>query len=305
VAVCRICLRTTRGRGVSHSKCLQSLFGVPRSPTVDFDLAGLHAIALEMAGRMSISGVQRKVSVKLTPDGSKIEPASQKGRFILKPQGAFPFVPENEHLTMKLASVVGINTPPCGLVQLKDNTLAYIIKRFDRTDTGTKLRQEDFCQLAKKPPKDKYDASAELCVRLLRKYATEPLIEIRKLYKLMLFNWWSYNMDMHLKNFSLLEDTNGNFTLSPAYDQLCTYLAIPDEALALPMNGRDKRITKRQWLKFARYCEIPVRAAESMIAEQRRALEPSLKLIAKSFLPEDMKAKYNNLIMSRHLILSV
>jgi serine/threonine-protein kinase HipA len=55
-------------------------------------------------------------------------------------------------------------------------------------EAGRKLRQEDFCQLAEKSPKEKYDGSAELCARLVRRYADEPGIELWKLYRLTLFS---------------------------------------------------------------------------------------------------------------------
>ena len=299
MAACLICLGVTRGRESYHPRCLNALFGSAQPPTIDFDLAGLHTIALEMAGRMSISGVQRKVSVRLSADGSRIEPATRNGRYILKPQGTYPNIPENEHVTMRMAGLVGIQTPPFGLVRLKDKSLAYIVKRFDRTDQGEKLRQEDFCQLAKKPPQDKYEGSAELCARIVRKYANEPLIEIRKLYQLLLFSWWTCNMDMHLKNFTLLASADGIFGLSPAYDQVCTHLVIPDDRLAIPMGGRDKTITKPQWLRFADYCELPRRAAEGIITRQCQALTRSKQLITRSFLPEKMKENYSALIMQR------
>ncbi len=95
---------------------------------------------------------------------------------------------------MLMASLVGIETPPFGLVWLKDQTPACVIERFDRLDDGSKLHVEDFCQLSESPLKDKYRGSGELCVRILRKYALEPLIEIRKLYKILLFTWWVANV---------------------------------------------------------------------------------------------------------------
>ena len=117
-------------------------------------------LAAEMAGKMSISGVQEKVSLRLSDDKSRFEIAPTGGRYILKPEPSrFAFVPQNEHLTMRLAELVGIEVPPFGLVELKDKAIAYIIKRFDRLDDGTKLQVEDFCQLDEKPIRDKYQGS--------------------------------------------------------------------------------------------------------------------------------------------------
>jgi serine/threonine-protein kinase HipA len=141
---------------------------------------------------------------------------------------------------MVLAGLMGIETAPLELVRLRDGTLAYLTVRFDRPPEGGKLRQEDFCQLSEKSPKEKYEGSAELCARIVRKYASEPLVEMLKLYRLMVFVWWTGNGDMHLKNFSLLASRDGLQRLSPAYDQLCTCLVIPDDPLALTVGGKKK-----------------------------------------------------------------
>ena len=255
---CLICLDSVAGNGEYHPACLEHLFGTTTLPALDFELADLYALAAQMAGKMSISGVQEKVSLRLSHDKSKLEVAATEGRFILKPEPArFSALPQNEHLSMRLASLVGIETPPFGLIRLKDGSLSYLVKRFDRLDGGIKLQLEDFCQLGEKRLREKYDGSAELCVRLLRKYATEPLLEISKLYRLMLFGWWISNGDMHLKNFSLLTLPDAIRRLSPAYDLVCTRLVLPtDDSLALPIGGRNKNLTKRHWLEFGEYCRL-------------------------------------------------
>jgi len=269
-------------------------------------LRELYAIAAQMAGKMSISGMQEKVSLKLSEDRSRFEVAETGGRYILKPEPArFSALPQNEHVTMLMASHVGIETPPFGLVRLKDQTLAYIIKRFDRLDDGTKLQVEDFCQLGEKPLRDKYNGTAELCVRILRKFASEPLVEIHKLYRILLFGWWVSNGDMHLKNYSLLTLADGTRRLAPAYDLVSTKLVLPtDDTTALSMGGKKKNITRKMWLDFARYCTIPDRAAEGVIAAQVKALEPSVQLIQNSFLSEQQKKEYEEIIRKRTSLLS-
>jgi serine/threonine-protein kinase HipA len=198
---------------------------------------------------------------------------------------------------MRLAELAGIETPPFGLVTLKDKSVAYLIKRFDRLDDGTKLQVEDFCQLAGKPLRDKYQGSGELCVRILRRYASEPLIEIRRLFKVFLFSWCVSNGDQHLKNFSLLRMLDGRWRLSPAYDLLSTRLPTPsDRALALPICGKKSNFNRQSWLDFAEYGQIPERAAVRLLAEQIDALEPSRRLITVSFLPDELKVQYEEIM---------
>ena len=298
MASCSICLESTTEASGYHKQCLRRLFGTDTLPKITLELSKLYSLAAsKMAGKMSISGAQEKVSLALTDDNTNLEVVASGGQYILKPETSrFSSIPQNEQLTMRLAGLVGIETPPFGLIQLKDDTTAYIIKRFDRLDDGTKLPVEDFCQLAEKRLSDKYDGSAELCVKVLRKYASEPLIEIQKLFRLLLFCWWSENGDMHLKNFSLIIGEDGIRRLSPAYDLVCTKLVIPDDTLAMPIGGRKSKLRRDRWLNFADYCGIPQRAAERQIAQQIEALQPALELVSASHLPNEKKNEYDGFI---------
>lgn len=305
MSACHVCLKPLAGDETEHHpKCLKALFGVTHAPVIEVELAKLHTLALAMVGHTSISGIQRKISVGLSHDRSTLQVAIEGGRYILKPQAqTYPHLPENEHLTMRLAALVGIEIPPCGLVKLKDGSLAYVVARFDRPAAGGKLRQEDFCQLAEKSPKEKYDGSAELCVRLLRKYASEPLIEVSKIYRMLLFVWWTGNGDMHLKNFSVLVSPDGLQRLSPAYDLLCTRLVIEGDPLALPVFGKRDKLTRATWHKLGEYARLGPKVVERTIAETADAVEQALELVRRSALPKDMKKDYRALLEERTAVL--
>lgn len=296
---CRICLKPVRNQE-HHAACLRGLFGSAKVPQLDISLAKLHTAGLAMVGRSSLSGVQKKISVTLTTDRETLQVAADGGRYILKPQtDTFPALPENEHVTTCLAKLVEIEVPPFGLVALSDGSLAFISKRFDRLPDGRKLRQEDFCQLAEQSPKDKYEASAELCVRLLRKYASEPLIEILKLYRLLLFAWWTGNGDMHLKNLSLFTDTQGIMRLTPAYDLVSTRLVIPDDPLALPVLGKKSKLTRKTWVEFAEYCPIPRKTALRVLEKQASVEGAARDAIDACFLPAEQKIALKELLAER------
>lgn len=298
--VCRVCLQNVRGEADYHARCLRALFGSGKAPRLDIELGKLHTAALAMVGHTSLSGIQKKISVGLSTDRATLQVAAEGGRYILKPQTeTYPHLPENEHVTTRLATLFGIEVAPCGLVTLKDGSLAFVARRFDRLSDGRKLRQEDFCQLAELSPKDKYDGSGELCVRLLRKYATEPLVEILKLYRLLLFIWCSGNGDMHLKNFSLLSGEDGVIRLTPAYDLVCTRLVIPDDHLAIPILGKADRLTRANWLAFAEYCALPEKTAARVLAEFAAALPAAAALVERSFLPVEQKQSLHDLIVQR------
>jgi serine/threonine-protein kinase HipA len=300
MSACLICLDELAAAGTYHPRCVRRLFGTRRVPVIDVELAKLHTFGLAMVGRTSLSGVQRKISLGLDADRMTLQVAVARARYLLKPAGeVYPSLPENEHVTMRLAKLCRIEIPECGLIRLKDGSLAYLVARFDRPPDGGKLRCEDFCQLALRSPKEKYDGSAELCARLVRRHASEPLVQQRELFRLVLFGWWTGNGDMHLKNFSLLADLDGRQRLSPAYDLLCTRLVIPDDPLALPVGGKRDGITRRTWREYADYCELPRATADRELAAMARAVEPAQRLVARSLLPDEMKADYLALLEQR------
>lgn len=300
MSVCDACLEPVDAPDRYHAACLDALFGAAHVPELDLDLARLHTFALAMVGRTSLSGVQRKVSLGLSTDRATLRVATDGLQFILKPQAAtFPHLPENEHLTMQIARRAGLDVPPCALVSLRDGSLAYIVRRFDRLPSGRKLRMEDFCQLAERPAKDKYVGSAELCVRLVKRYATEPIVELRRLYRLLVVAWWTGNGDAHLKNFALLCGEDGRHRVAPAFDLLCTRLVIPDDRLALPVGGRDDRLGVGTWRRLAAYAGLPDRAAERVRAEVAAATPGACALVERSRLPAEMKAAYVDLLRTR------
>ena len=238
--------------------------------------------------------------MNLSADRETLQVAASGGRYILKPQtDTYPALPENEHICTRLARLVDIEVAPHGLVPLQDGSLAYIVRRFDRKPDGGKIRQEDFCQLAELSPSEKYDASAERCVRLLRKFATEPLIEILKFYRLLIFCWWSGNGDMHLKNFSLMTDDEGRTRFTPAYDLVCTRLVIRDDPTALSVCGKKDNLGRSRWLQFAEYCELPRRTAERILDQQVAATPAAEQLVEACFLPQEMKAELRALVATR------
>lgn len=300
---CRICLGTLKSEAHYHARCAKALFSSTRIPSIDIEMSKLHTVALAMVGSTSLSGVQKKISLALAADRKTLQVAASGGRYILKPPtGTYPHLPEIEHLTMRLARLSGIETAECGLIEV-DGQTCFITRRFDRRADGSKVRQEDFCQLAEHRPAEKYSGSGELCARILKKFATEPPLELRKLFEQLLFAWWVGNGDLHLKNLSLLVDDEGIVKLTPAYDLVATRLVIPDDELAMPIQGRTKKLKRTTWRKFAKYCNLPDRVFENALARQIDALPKALELIERSPLVKYMREALVDHLSARTKIL--
>jgi serine/threonine-protein kinase HipA len=65
--------------------------------------------AYNRATKMSVQGIQPKLSAKLNIKEGKFDIVDIGGRYILKPQHyLYPEMPENEDLTMRLAGEIGL-----------------------------------------------------------------------------------------------------------------------------------------------------------------------------------------------------
>jgi len=261
--------------------------------------------ALRRATKMSIQGVQPKLSARLAVKKGTFEIVDQGGRYILKPQSDhFPSLPENEDVTMRLAATVGIEVPRHGLLYCRDGTLTYFIHRFDRRGTGRKIAVEDFAQLAGRTRDTKYDFSMERLVGVIDRYTTFPAVARLELFRRTLFSFVTGNEDMHLKNFSLIVDEDGTVRLSPAYDLLNTTIALPraTEELALPVNGKKRRLGHGDLVEYFGRDRLGLteRSIESVIDEiagASGAWAPTVR--EQSFLPEHLKTRYLEVLGDR------
>lgn len=262
--------------------------------------------AIARAGKMSIQGVQTKLSAVLNLKNQCFDIVDQYGQYILKPPSEYyPELPENEALTMSLAALIGIEVPVHGLVYSKDGSRTYFIKRFDRIKPKKKCATEDFAQLSQLGRDTKYNSSMEKVSELITKsgFCSFPKIEALKLFKLTLFNFLTGNEDMHLKNFSLITREQQTM-LSPGYDLLNTTIAQvrTKEELALPLNGRKNNLRRRDFIDYfaIERLQLNNNVISSVLHLIDKAIPLWIDLINHSFLSEPMKIKYLNLLDERY-----
>ena len=276
---------------------------------LDYSAEELRAEAMVRASRMSIQGVQPKLSAVLNIREGRFGIVDKNGKYILKPQHhIFPELPENEDLTMHLAETIGIEVPLHGLVYSKDHTLTYFIKRFDRKGQKDKVAVEDFAQLAGMSRDTKYNYSMEKLVKLIDDYCTFPAIEKLKLFKLVLFNFLAGNEDMHLKNYSVII-RNGKVELSPAYDLLNTTIVLKGDAeeIALPVKGKKSNLNKGVLISYfgKERCGLGDKIIERTLETIQSAIPSWFNLIDICFLSPEMKEKYKALLQKRIDILDL
>jgi len=258
--------------------------------------------AIARAAKMSIQGVQPKLSVRLNLRNEIFEVVDTGGRYIFKPQtSSYREVPQNEDVTMRLAELIGIEVPLHGLVYSQDDTMTYFIRRFDRVSRNKKLAVEDFAQLSGKDRDTKYESSMEQIISLINQFCTFPAIEKLKLFNLTLFNYLVGNEDMHLKNFSVIR-RDLKVELSPAYDLLnSTIILNSQEELALPLGGKKNRLKKNDFLVYfaKERLELTPKSIEQTAGRIVNAFPRWTDLIQKCFLSDSMKTQYIDLLNER------
>jgi len=314
---CLVCIEKNEGKNEYHKKCLVLLFGRRKvNPVLPFTKADmLRASHLEpVTHKMSISGVQIKLSVKLMK--SLLLPVETEGEYILKPSPPeFPLIAENEHLSMSIGKLLGIDTPPLGLIRFKDGEMAYLTKRFDR-NRNEKFRKEDMCQIFNIPREEKYSSNYEK-IGLKIYEVTRDLICVRDFLKRVIFNYLIANSDYHLKNISLMSKEikfgGGNLfnVLSPNYDSVNTRMYLkndPELALTDGLLEGDFTLSYQalgfysheDFTELGKRIGIPRQVTYDFYEQIRKNKEKILGLIKQSFLSPPMKEEYENIFNDQY-----
>lgn len=262
---CIACGKAIEGNNEGmHARCIRELFGRRDIPVLDIEPAGIPGAAQKMAGHMSISGVQPKLSLKV--QGNKLLTTETGGQYILKPQTErFLLLPENENLCMNIFNIAGIETAKHTLLHFDNGINAYIVKRFDR-DNDRKIHCEDFTPVL--GHSDKYRGSVEQIGKAIMQYTKFPGLEAQKFFKMVIMNFILGNGDAHLKNYLLLYDEEGNKSLAPAFDIVSSKLVIEGEKdTALTLSSKDKNLKRENFIELAQYLDINEKVYSDMIDE--------------------------------------
>lgn len=275
---------------------------------------------LENRKRISISGVQEKLSLLLEKNRLRLTRPGEHGEYILKPIPRDVMrpdqVPANEHLTMQIAhQVYNLQVAENALIFFRNGEPAYITRRFDVKPDGMRHGQEDMASLAGRTKHTagsdfKYEGSYEEIARIIELTVPAYRVELEKLFSLIVFNYLFSNGDAHLKNFSLIDTAYGDYVLSPAYDLLCTRLHVDDSYFALKgaLFSGDYETESFQANGFYAYDDFYEFGLRIGLQEKRMAGILHVfrqdhaavhQLIDRSFLREDMKESYRKYYLER------
>jgi len=304
---CLYCYETIEGEHDFHKKCSMDFFGTPTPPTIEYSLYQMDELAKNVVERsVSVPGVQAKLSmslVKKTKENSDTRltvVGALGGHYIFKPPSdKFHEMPENEHVTMRIAESFGIKVVPSSLCRLLSGELSYITKRVDRTETGAKIHMIDMFQITE--AFDKYRSSMEKVGKALGNYSSNTLLDKIFYFDLAIFSFLIGNNDMHLKNFSMIEGPSG-WVLSPAYDLLNVAILLPEdtEELALTLVGKKKKLKKEHFEQLGEGLGLTPKQIKGSFNRMMKNKSKALDWIDRSFLSKDMKTAYTDLLEERY-----
>lgn len=290
-----------------HPACARAFFGTTTAPMLPYRLSEMAALAKETVERsITVPGVQPKLSLGRIRNelytagrGRLTVPDALKGEFILKPPFAdYPQLPENEHLSMKLAGLFTLDTVPPNLIRLASGELCYITKRIDRNPDGTKNHMIDFQQILEL--EDKYKGTMELVGKTIGELSVNTLLDKLRFFESAVFNFIIGNNDMHLKNYSMFLSGSG-WVLSPCYDLLNVKIILPkdQEDLALLLGGKKANFEKSYFDRLGDYLNLNAKQVNAVYKRLLSWLPRANQLIDASFLNEDRKSQYKNLLAKR------
>ena len=290
-----------------HALCSTRFFSSNQPPVLDYTMAEMAELAKEVVeSSVTVPGVQPKLSLgfikDVLQDGSKgrlTVMGALGGNYILKPQNdTFPQMPENEHLTMRMAELCGISVVPSSLISLKSGELSYITKRIDRTETGEKIHMLDMFQILE--AFDKYKSSMEKVGKAVAEHSSNTIMDLLRLFEIIVFSYLTGNNDMHLKNFSLILN-NEEWLLSPAYDLLNVNLHLPEdnEETALTINGKKRKLTKSDFINLGLKFQLTEKQILNTFKRFIKAEKKMKHEIKFSFLSQENQGKYIELLENR------
>ncbi len=307
---CLYCYKEVAEGSEFHASCSRIFFGTSIPPVIPYSLDEMADLAKNVVQRsITVPGVQPKLSMSLIEEA--IQNSDKRltvvgalgGSYIFKPPSPdYEEMPANEHITMRIAEAYGIKVVQSSLIRLKSGELSYITKRIDRTEDNKKFHMLDMFQITE--AFDKYISSMEKVGKALGSYSANPLLDKLFLFEITLFSYLTGNNDMHLKNFSMIQNKE-KWTLAPSYDLLNVSIILPEdtEELALTLGGKKKKLTRTSFETYGKNLGLNDKQIDGVFKRFQKNKAKALRLIGQSFLSEEMQNKYIALLNKRYDIL--
>lgn len=247
----------------------------------------------------SPGGAQPKVLIHIDEEGNIFKgdttPKPSYKSYLLKFNNHYDYFEKDkgkiEYVYYRLAQEAGIQISPSQLLDIGDEKV-FITKRFDR-ENGEKIHMQTVMSFARMDWKNKTYKYEDL-FKILQ-FLGDNQLEKQELFRRMIFNVIYKNVDDHTKNFSLLMDKQGGWSLAPAYDLVFSakYTFNQQPKHFLSVNGKRDEITYQDVRQIAETFHV-----KNMDEIIDRVIAPS-KLIVQEGKQLGIKEEYSSFMMSK------
>jgi len=276
-------------------------------------------VELHRRGATRLSGIQPKLPIHIAMDAAmprmEIGHAQNTSTHILKlPSPAFDQLVDNEWTTLELARRIGLDVPAFRRVDFGEDSVlrgpGLLIERFDLPRSLSApseiLLLEEAAQLLGLRREDKYTGSLERVAASLIESGVDAAGMDRFLDHIV-FSWIVGNGDLHAKNIAILRSIRPG-TLgkpprlqgtrySPLYDLVNTRIIIPGDLFALPVNGKQNNLRKKDFASLSKVWNSTRDATAARIDSIVARVDNQLPAVLDaSHLSEQRKERYQRTV---------
>jgi serine/threonine-protein kinase HipA len=309
---CLYCYQALTNEVDFHQKCVLKFFGTNQAPAMLHTNNEMYVLAKQVIERsVAVPGVQPKLSMSILKEkglgvqGRLTVVGALEGNYIFKPPSdTYPEMPENEHVTMRIAEAFGIRVVESSLIHLASGERSYITKRIDRTKKGEKIHMLDMFQITE--ANDKYISTMEKVGKAIRAHSSNTLLDLLSFFEVSLFCFITGNNDMHLKNFSMIKSSVG-WVLAPSYDLLNVRIINTKdrEDLALMMGGKKTKLNRLYFERFGADLGLSPKQINGVFSRFTKNKSKAIYWIEQSFLSQEMQKSYLDVLNERYARLAM
>jgi len=309
---CLYCYQALMNDVDFHQKCALKFFGANQAPVMLHTNNEMYVLAKQVIERsVAVPGVQPKLSMSILREkglgvqGRLTVVGALEGNYIFKPPSdTYPEMPENEHVTMRIAEAFGIRVVESSLIHLASGERSYITKRIDRTKKGEKIHMLDMFQITE--ANDKYISTMEKVGKAIRAHSSNTVLDLLSFFEVSLFCFITGNNDMHLKNFSMIKSSVG-WVLAPSYDLLNVRIinTKDKEDLALMMGGKKTKLNRLYFERFGADLGLSPKQINGVFSRFAKNKSKAIYWVEQSFLSQEMKKSYLDVLNERYARLAM
>jgi len=192
-----------------------------------------------------------------------------------------------EYTYYKIAQKARIEMSECRLLE-ENGRRHFMAKRFDRTDSGSKLHMQSLGAIAHFDFNTAGAYSYEQAFQVIRQLGLS-MDSVEELFRRMVFNIIARNQDDHVKNIAFLMDKSGNWRLSPAFDMTYSYNPRGDwtSVHQMSMNGKRDKFSLEDFRECAKSALMKRGRAGIIIEEVQEATNLWPEIANEVHIPED------------------